>query len=167
MDNKDVVERSLFDFSDDELLSVVKNGAYPDGTTLVGMEDSPAYDRLWKLRANPGKLAEAVLRERTKQGAGVLEHMGIKERRLALHEEQIKLKKEKLHRVRQLEERIFNKLLVIEEMLCDLTEEVQNVQRRGTCRCHGTDACPKESQVKEEGACDPGTESTGEAQPGV
>lgn len=110
-------DRSLFDFSDEELLQVVSTGVLPDHTTLEGMENSANFDRLWKLRANPAKLAQAIMRERTNVSSGALEPMEMKKHRLELKKQELELKQVRTQGQTQLFTRVMEKLRDIETKL--------------------------------------------------
>lgn len=116
--------RSLFDFTDEELEQVITTEAFPEGTTLIGIEDQENFDKLWRYRNNPAMLAKAILRKRV-GGRISKEPVSVKEQRNKLKELELELKMKKADSAMHYQKIILDRLDKIDLVLRRILQKLE------------------------------------------
>ena len=111
-----MADRSILDFSIEELEKVLTENVLPDGVDLAGLEHRPDADKLFKHRFSPKFIAQAILKDKLKTRV-LAEPAGVKSERLAMQQAELELKKLKVQGNTQFQSLILDKLRNIEDMM--------------------------------------------------
>lgn len=125
---QDIIQRSIFEFSNSELEEVVSSGILPDGTTLVGIEAQEDFDKLWRFRSNASKLAASILRKRIGRKLQK-EDPGVKAERFRLKELELKLKAQKQESAMFYQKVILDRLDKLDITLKAIRGEVEKLSK--------------------------------------
>ena len=117
--------KSIFDFNIDELQEFIRNGGQGE-VSLSGIEDRKDFDKLFKHRATPTYIAEALLKEKVasrpkqvnpqpKGGCQTPDSAENKANRLQLKQMELELKRQRVESVTQVQSHIYKRLQALED----------------------------------------------------
>jgi hypothetical protein len=116
------MSKSILNLTITELKTIVETGVMPPEITLIGLEDHKDFQKLFRFRASPSKIAEHLLKEQLplkvlKERGGSSDSPEIKEKRLTLKEQELDIKRLKAETQTHLLKEIITRLTDVEQKL--------------------------------------------------
>ena len=105
--------RSIFSLDINDLEQILISNQLPPDVTLEGIETRKDFDKLFKHRATPKYIAQAILKEKIK-GCAMQESPDIKNQRLAIKKMELELRSKRVESVSFQQDQLYKRLQAIE-----------------------------------------------------